>query len=140
MLLDIAKKKQGMSKNLDHYAAAVGKETQEAVLTGVMRHLGISGNKGRENVTGYPKDRVKDHKETGDSAGLHHADAMGKETKKAVEKGLLRRLGVEIIEDRGPCGICRENVVGYRKDRVKDHKNIYYHEKCWDMKHPRKRD
>ena len=80
-----SQKKQGMSKNLDHYAAAVGKETNKAVLTGVMRSL-----------------------------------------------------GVEIIEDRGPCGICRENVVGYRKDRVKDHKNIYYHAACWDMRHPRK--
>jgi hypothetical protein len=132
-----------MSKNPNH-AAAVGKETQENVRAGVMRHLGISGNKGRENVTGYPKDGVKDHKEIGESARMSKEEYLKGRyfdmANKAVEKGVMRHLSVEIIEDRGPCGICRENVVGYRKDRVKDHKNIYYHAACWDMRHPRKRD
>ncbi len=56
--------------------------------------------------------------------------------KKEVQKAVLSRLGVEIIEDRGPCGICRKNVVGYRKDRVKDGKGTYYHTTCWERKHP----
>ncbi len=46
MLLDIDKKKEGMSKNLDHYAAAVGKETQEAVKRGVMMQLGVENHRG----------------------------------------------------------------------------------------------
>jgi len=125
-----------MSKNPNHHAAAVGKETKDNVLAGVMRHLGIGGNKGRENGTGYPKDdRVKDQKGTGGSAGLHHAAAVGKETKEAVEKGVMRNLGVEIIKVKGECGICSKDVTG-SQDRVKDHKNIYYHVACWNMKHP----
>jgi hypothetical protein len=53
--------------------------------------------------------------------------------KKEVQKAVLSRLGVE---NKGPCGICSRDVTGSRRDRVKDDKGAYYHEKCWDRKHP----